>query len=98
MDYNEELYPDPHRYMPERWIIDDPSALKRLESGWAPFSRGSRGCIGINLAMAEIYLTIGMLVRRFRLESGLQKALHVREIFGVIFDEEVTICLRKVED
>lgn len=31
------------------------------------FSRGSRSCIGINLAYAELYTTFAHLVRRFDL-------------------------------
>jgi cytochrome P450 len=32
------------------------------------FSRGTRACLGINLAYAEIYLTLAAVFRRFDLE------------------------------
>ncbi|KAI1811940.1 benzoate 4-monooxygenase cytochrome P450 [Poronia punctata] len=60
---NESLFPDPFTFNPQRWL-DDPMLKKQLIS----FGRGSRICIGINLAYAEIYLTIAYLVRRFDFE------------------------------
>lgn len=98
MDYNEAVYPDPQKYLPERWLSDDAAAMQNLERGWAPFSRGSRGCIGINLALAEVYITIGTLVRRFKRGSGLDRVPRTRDIFGVIFDEEVIMTLGRLED
>lgn len=98
MDYNEEIFPNPHEYVPDRWISDDAAKIKRLESGFAAFSKGSRGCIGINLAMAEIYLTIGVLIRRFRAVGQPKTGINIREIFGVIFDEAITLCLEEAQD
>lgn len=98
MDYNEEIFPNPHDFVPDRWISDDAAKLKRLEGGFAAFSKGSRGCIGINLAMAEIYLTIGVLTRRFRPFGQPKTDIKTREIFGVIFGEAVTIRLDEAQD
>ncbi|KIX09021.1 uncharacterized protein Z518_00099 [Rhinocladiella mackenziei CBS 650.93] len=44
---------DPMAFRPQRWI-DDPI----LEAYLVPFSRGTRACVGINLAYAELYLTV----------------------------------------
>jgi cytochrome P450 len=51
-------FPDPTSFMPERWL-DNP----RLNRYLVPFSRGTRQCIGINLAYAELYLTLAGLFR-----------------------------------
>jgi len=60
---NPDIYPDPLAFSPQRWI-DNPHLTKYLVA----FSRGTRGCIGINLARSELYLETAKLFRRFDLE------------------------------
>ena len=43
--YNEDIYPDPWRFDPERWLKGQES--KDLEKYLVSFSRGSRRCIGM---------------------------------------------------
>jgi cytochrome P450 len=57
-------FPDPLIFSPERWL--NPGS-ERLERYLVPFSKGTRQCMGINLATAEIYLTLAMVFRRFDL-------------------------------
>jgi hypothetical protein len=45
MHHNETVFPDSHRFKPERWL--DPAERKRLEKYMVAFSKGSRQCIGI---------------------------------------------------
>lgn len=45
MHLDEKLYPDPMKFDPERWV--DPEARKRAEKTYAPFSRGTRICLGM---------------------------------------------------
>lgn len=42
---DESLYPEPKRFDPERWM--DPEARKKVEKTYAPFSRGTRVCLGM---------------------------------------------------
>lgn len=58
--YDESIFPDPTAFKPERWI-ENP----RLDKYLIAFSRGSRQCIGINLAYAEIYLGMATIFRKF---------------------------------
>lgn len=54
----EDVYPEPFSFRPERWLGDiDP----RMNRYLVPFARGSRSCLGMNLAMAEINLVIASL-------------------------------------
>ncbi|GFF34528.1 trichodiene oxygenase [Aspergillus udagawae] len=66
MHHNETVFPDSHRFKPERWL--DPAERKRLEKYMVAFSKGSRQCIGIHLAKAEILLSVTALLRRMNLE------------------------------
>ncbi|KAK5633633.1 hypothetical protein RRF57_009347 [Xylaria bambusicola] len=53
-------YPSPDKFLPERWIGDIDPAMHR---SYVPFCRGSRNCLGMNLAMAEMSLALVVLFR-----------------------------------
>ena len=57
-----DLYPEPARFLPERWSKIDPPVY-----GYIPFSNGPRRCIGATMALLEIKLMLSMLLPRFRL-------------------------------
>lgn len=42
IDLNPDIYPEPSRFWPERWLVNPPP-----EKWFTPFSKGSRSCIGI---------------------------------------------------
>lgn len=56
------VFVNPSTFWPERWLQSDSGELlKHL----VPFCRGTRACVGQNLAYAEMYLTLATLFRRF---------------------------------
>ena len=55
---NQTLFPAPKAFKPERWL--EPGA-QRLEKYLVNFSKGTRACLGMNLARAEIFLTLAAL-------------------------------------
>ena len=57
---DESIFPDATSFVPERWI-ENP----RLDRYLVSFSKGSRQCLGINLAYAEIYLCLARIFSRF---------------------------------
>jgi cytochrome P450 len=61
---NSDKFPNPEKFDPERWLKSD----GRLEKYLVAFSKGTRQCLGINLATAEIYLTLATVFRRFDME------------------------------
>ena len=64
MHTNESVFPDPWIFMPERWLR---SGHTQLQKYLVSFGKGSRRCIAINLAHAEIFLTLAATIRRFNL-------------------------------
>ncbi|KAF2108707.1 cytochrome P450 [Lophiotrema nucula] len=71
--YNVSIYPSPWDFKPERWLGEQKVLSER---GFAAFNRGSRSCVGKNLAMAELQMAIGNLFGRFDVtkEEGLGRA------------------------
>jgi len=69
MMHDERVFPNPYKFIPERWL-DSPKAPsgKPLEHYLYPFGGGSRICLGMNLAYAEIYLALAAMFRRFTFE------------------------------
>lgn len=61
---DESIFRDAHSFVPERWI-DDP----RMDRYLVSFSKGSRQCLGINLAYAEMKICLAAIFRRFGSET-----------------------------
>lgn len=60
LHHNEENFPDSKRFIPERWLQADG---KKLDKYLVSFCKGSRSCVGINLAYGELYLTMACIWR-----------------------------------
>ncbi|PMD38683.1 cytochrome P450 [Hyaloscypha variabilis F] len=57
---NPKIFPSPREFRPERWI-NNPSLPRYLVS----FSKGSRQCVGINLAYSELYVCLNTIFSRY---------------------------------
>ncbi|KAJ3565253.1 hypothetical protein NPX13_g7573 [Xylaria arbuscula] len=62
-NHNAEVYGDPYVFRPERWIVDNSAgttqeSVTRARAAFHPFLSGPGNCIGQNLAMTEIQITI----------------------------------------
>ncbi|GAW22252.1 hypothetical protein ANO14919_117880 [Xylariales sp. No.14919] len=60
LHHNEENFPDSKKFVPERWLHTEG---KNLDKYLVSFCKGSRSCVGINLAYGELYLTMACLWR-----------------------------------
>ncbi|KAL9039545.1 MAG: hypothetical protein Q9180_002464 [Flavoplaca navasiana] len=71
---NPLIFPSPETFNPDRWLPSNGSPPlaqttgKPLSRYLVPFGRGPRACLGQNFAIAELYLDLGMVFRRFEFE------------------------------
>ena len=56
MHDNPTIFPEPRNFVPGRWL--DPADRRKNEKYLVTFSKGTRNCLGLNLAHAEILLTL----------------------------------------
>lgn len=70
IQHNEHIYPNPDKFLPERWLNEKNSHQQSLvEKGFVPFSKGARACIGINTSYMEMSIGLAYIFSRFELES-----------------------------
>lgn len=77
---NPEIFPDPHSFIPERWLPLDAPEVRHRRKCLVVFGGGSRICLGLNLAWAELYLTVAAVVRRFGGCMRLQDVVFERDL------------------
>uniref|UniRef100_A0A0W0FRE1 Benzoate 4-monooxygenase cytochrome p450 n=1 Tax=Moniliophthora roreri TaxID=221103 RepID=A0A0W0FRE1_MONRR len=85
---NSDVFPDPERFYPERWIEAKGYEADRY---LVPFGKGPRSCLGINLAWSEMYMILGNIFRRLELRSDcdLGEKLKFRDFFGPVWEGDV---------
>ncbi|MBH1937754.1 cytochrome P450 [Streptomyces sp. AV19] len=62
-----ELWPEPHRFRPERWDPGQPGYRRPDPYSYLPFGAGFRRCPGSSVARANIKAALVQLLRRTRL-------------------------------
>jgi cytochrome P450 len=55
-----EIFPEPRRFLPERWTSIHPTAYEFM-----PFSAGPRYCIGTSLGVMQLKIALSMILQRF---------------------------------
>ncbi|KAI1150238.1 cytochrome P450 [Nemania diffusa] len=83
MHTDETIYPNAQKFEPDRW--GDAQVRRKLEKSFAPFSKGSRNCVGQHLAWAEMYLIVAVLALRydFRMEADVDDFLCNSDQFAI---------------
>ncbi|KAK4947453.1 hypothetical protein LTR10_013821 [Elasticomyces elasticus] len=64
---SESVFPDALSFKPERWLVTG-DELKHMEKCFVPFGRGGRSCIGKELALMNLYLTLASFFHEFDAE------------------------------
>lgn len=88
---NAEVFPDPLKFDPERWLPSKANAdhLLEMKRWWWAFSSGARMCIGMHLALAEMAL-VPAIYRRYstRIKPGSEDVSPgITSRFEVFYDE-----------
>lgn len=65
--FDPEIFPSPNTFNPDRWLKAEKEGI-RLDRYLVTFAKGSRACLGMNIAYSEMYLGIAALVSRFDME------------------------------
>jgi cytochrome P450 len=83
--FREDLYPEPMRFQPERFLTRPFSPFEFI-----PFGGGARRCLGASMALYEMKLVLATLLRRFRMrprslapDRGRVRAANVGPANGV---------------
>ncbi|EFW15797.1 conserved hypothetical protein [Coccidioides posadasii str. Silveira] len=101
--HNPEIFPDSSKFIPERWLDQDGKRHRHLDPYLMTFSKGSRQCIGINLAYAELYLIISSLIRRFGgrmelFETTMRDVVPKKDYFLPVPDSDAVVQVLVRED
>lgn len=82
-------FPDPESFKPDRWLSQNGDKQSRLDRYLVPFGKGTRICLGINLAWAEMYLVLAALCAPGRFNFSLFETdisdVKIMHDYGVAF-------------
>ncbi|KAL9634621.1 MAG: hypothetical protein Q9164_003980 [Protoblastenia rupestris] len=80
--HDPSIFSDPLAFRPERWLpTNDNPDLEKINRFYVPFGRGTRNCIGINLAYAQLYIVLARVLRMFELD--LYDVVYERDVQAV---------------
>lgn len=70
LHHNEEYFPEPFVFKPERWLAHGPESTRAFRGAFAPFSLGGRGCIGRAMAYLEASVIVAKTLWYFDFEAA----------------------------
>ena len=66
LHHDARYFPEPERFMPERFTRENEKAIPR--GAYVPFAAGPRVCLGKSFAMMEARLILATVIQRVRVE------------------------------
>ncbi|KAK3995340.1 putative cytochrome P450 E-class, group IV [Cladorrhinum sp. PSN332] len=80
---NPDHWDNPQRFDPDRWASEGFAAQAARRGLYTPFAAGKRGCVGFNLALAEVKMVLAELVYQYSFEDASPEA--------VVYDPEFLV-------
>ncbi|KAF3694582.1 Sterol 26-hydroxylase, mitochondrial [Channa argus] len=65
VSYDDSIFPNPHAFLPQRWLRGPEEKFKLHPFGSVPFGFGIRACLGRRVAELEMYLLLSRLIKHF---------------------------------
>jgi len=78
--YDEETYPEPLKFNPNRFIANANNDFQKPEK-FMPYSAGTRMCIGKNLSQWQLFLMLTTVLQRFTVKLSGEVG---PDVFGLI--------------
>ncbi|ODM89526.1 Cytochrome P450 3A40 [Orchesella cincta] len=66
--YNEEYFPQPHKFQPERFLAENKDKLN--SAAFLTFGTGPHNCIGMRFAKEELSLTMATILKDFKFRAN----------------------------
>ncbi|XP_072138863.1 cholesterol side-chain cleavage enzyme, mitochondrial-like [Mobula birostris] len=87
MGRNSEIFSNPEKYDPERWLKREDTRFRHLAFGFGP-----RQCLGRRIAETEIFLFLIHMLQNFQIETDL--TTEVKSTFSLILIPDKPIVLK----
>ncbi|PCG88260.1 Cytochrome P450, E-class, group I [Penicillium occitanis (nom. inval.)] len=92
LNHDEEIFPQSRSFVPERWLgAPKTKNGASLDKYFLGFGKGTRSCLGLNLAWCELYLVFASVFRFFDLE------LYETDITDVEFSHDFFLPFPKLD-
>ncbi|XP_077392176.1 cytochrome P450 [Festucalex cinctus] len=65
VSHDDSVFPEPHRFLPQRWLRQENIKQHQHPFGSVPFGFGIRACLGRRVAELEMHLLLTTLIARF---------------------------------
>ncbi|EFA81144.1 hypothetical protein PPL_05981 [Heterostelium album PN500] len=78
--HNPKYWPNPEQFNPDRFL--EPENVNNHET-WIPFGVGPRNCVGLNLAIEEIFVATTNIILNFKLSSASGTPINDEEIYVI---------------
>ncbi|KAF5554664.1 trichodiene oxygenase [Fusarium mexicanum] len=88
--WDKEIFPNPDEFTPERWLEGGKPNFK-LQKLLIAFGKGSRACIGENLAYCEVYIMAALLALRVIPRARLYETI----IDDITYDHDLIVVQTK---
>ena len=76
----EDVFPKSREFDPDRWLNASQTEREMMHKCLFNFGRGTRQCAGMNLAYAELYLTLACIFRQLGSKMKLYDTDRVRDV------------------